>query len=65
MVSSSFIDDESSLTPFRKKVYKLVHQIPKGKVRSYGSIAKELQTSARAVGTAMGSNPWGPCDKVP
>ena len=60
---TSFIDDESSLTPFRKKVYKLVHQIPKGKVRSYGSIAKELQTSARA--TAMGSNSWGPCDKVP
>lgn len=30
-MASSFIDDESSLTPFRKKVYyKLVHQIPKG-----------------------------------
>ena len=55
----------SSLTPFQRRVYSIVHTIPKGRVRSYGSIAKELQTSARAVGTAMGNNPLGPCDEVP
>ena len=55
----------STLTPFQRRVYNIVHNIPKGCVRSYGSIAKELETSARAVGTAMGNNPLGPCDEVP
>jgi O6-methylguanine-DNA--protein-cysteine methyltransferase len=66
MASSTlpFLDDVS-LTPFRKRVYTVVHKIQKGYVRSYGSIAKELSTSARAVGTAMGANPFGPCDDVP
>lgn len=56
---------EPALTPFQKRVYGVVRTIPKGCVRTYGSIAKELQTSARAVGTAMGRNPFGPSDHVP
>ena len=63
--SSEKKGDDASLTPFQTRVYNVVGTIPKGSVRTYGSIAKELQTSARAVGTAMGRNPYGPCDKVP
>jgi methylated-DNA-[protein]-cysteine S-methyltransferase len=58
-------DDKPSLTTFQQQVYDVVTTIPKGSVRTYGSIAKELGTSARAVGTAMGRNPYGPCDTVP
>eukprot|EP00571_Detonula_confervacea_P001319 CAMPEP_0172320228 /NCGR_PEP_ID=MMETSP1058-20130122/40025_1 /TAXON_ID=83371 /ORGANISM="Detonula confervacea, Strain CCMP 353" /LENGTH=63 /DNA_ID=CAMNT_0013035451 /DNA_START=74 /DNA_END=265 /DNA_ORIENTATION=+ len=54
-----------SLTPFQSRVYEVVGTIPKGSVRTYGSIAQELQTSPRAVGTAMGRNPYGPSDEVP
>ena len=57
--------DGSSLTPFQKRVYHVVGKIPRGSVRSYGSIAEELGTSARAVGTAMGRNLCGPSDAVP
>jgi len=65
MATASFDGDEPSLTPFQTRVYDVVRTIPKGFVRSYGSIAQELQTSARAVGTAMGRNPFGPSDHVP
>ena len=47
------------LTPFQKRVYDAVARIPRGYVRSYGSMAVELGTSARAVGTAMGRVPSG------
>ncbi|KAL9188606.1 hypothetical protein ACHAXT_006984 [Thalassiosira profunda] len=53
----------AELTPFQTRVYNVVGTIPKGSVRTYGSIAKELGTCARAVGTAMGRNPYGPCDR--
>lgn len=56
---------EPALTPFQTRVYGVVRTIPKGNVRTYQSIAKELNSSARAVGTAMGRNPFGPSDQVP
>ncbi|MGB9708098.1 MAG: MGMT family protein [Candidatus Pacearchaeota archaeon] len=48
------------------KVYKLVRKIPKGKVTSYGIIARKLRTSARAVGQIMKRNPYRnvPCYRV-
>lgn len=52
--------------PF-EKVYKIVKTIPKGKVSTYGSIAKELGMSARTVGFALHANPDGektPCHRV-
>lgn len=52
------------LTPFQRRVYDVVGTIERGTVRSYGSIAKELGTSARAVGNAMGRSP-GPSDTLP
>lgn len=44
---------------FYDKVYIVVSEIPKGKVTSYGAIAKKLgmRSSARLVGHAMGAVP--------
>lgn len=54
---------------FFEKVYEIVKQIPKGKVMSYGQIAKILgqPRSARIVGWALHSNPNPgeiPCHRV-
>lgn len=49
---------------FRDKVYSLTKRIPRGKVSTYGLIARKLKTKAfRAVGTALSHNPYAP--KVP
>jgi len=50
-----------------ENVYKLLQQIPKGKVSTYGSIAKKLSMSPRIVGYALHLNPDGtktPCHRV-
>lgn len=49
-----------------EKAYKLVKEIPKGKVTSYGIIARKLNTSARAIGQIMKKNPHKdvPCHRV-
>jgi methylated-DNA-[protein]-cysteine S-methyltransferase len=45
---------------FYEKAYKLCKKIPKGKVTTYGAIARKLGSNAyRAVGTAMNKNPYG------
>jgi len=51
------------ITGFQKKVYDLVARVPRGKVTTYGSIAKKLAVSSRAVGQALRVNPYAP--KVP
>jgi methylated-DNA-[protein]-cysteine S-methyltransferase len=56
-------------TEFQKKVWKKMAQIPYGKTKSYGEIAKSLKKpgAARAVGTACGKNPVLlaiPCHRV-
>lgn len=61
--------DLSHVSPFRRKVYLLLHRIPRGRVTTYGTIAKELGSRryARAVGTAVGNNPMPliiPCHRV-
>ena len=49
---------------FDEKCYALLKKVPKGKVTTYGEIAKTLGTKAyRAVGGAMNRNPYAP--KVP
>ena len=43
---------------FNDRCYKLIAQIPKGKISTYKIIAKSLNTKAyRAVGNAMAKNP--------
>lgn len=43
-------------TQFQQKVYREVRKIKRGKIKSYGEIAKILKTSARAVGQALKRN---------
>ncbi len=55
-------------TAFQKEVWKALTKIPKGKVTTYGLIAKYLNTKAvQSVGTAVGKNPYAPevpCHRV-
>lgn len=60
-------------TPFQRCVWKLLCEIPYGETRSYGELAKEVEslvggkTSPRAVGCAVGRNPISlviPCHRV-
>ena len=54
-------------TEFQKQVLKYLQKIPFGKVETYENIAKNLKTSARAVGNAVARNPISiiiPCHRV-
>jgi methylated-DNA-[protein]-cysteine S-methyltransferase len=54
-------------TDFQKRVWAAMRAIPVGHTRSYGEIARELGSSARAVGQASGANPICliiPCHRV-
>ena len=54
-------------TAFQKRVYAAMQRIPFGGMRSYGELAAELGSAARAVGGACGSNPLPiviPCHRV-
>lgn len=48
---------------FRERVYSLTKKIPKGKVATYGQIARLVGSpkAARAVGMFMKTNPDAPC----
>lgn len=55
--------------PFKEKVYTITSEIPKGKVATYGQIAKLAgnKNAARAVGMFMKINPHAPrvpCHRV-
>jgi len=53
---------------FNEKVYAVCSRIPRGKVATYGDIARALKTQAyRAVGNALNKNPYAPrvpCHRV-
>ncbi len=52
---------------FAERVYALCKEIPKGRVSTYGAIAKALNSSPRAVGQALRCNPYAPivpCHRV-
>ena len=56
-------------TAFQQKVWKACAEIPKGQTRTYGWIARRIGRpgAARAVGTALGKNPFAPaipCHRV-
>ena len=49
---------------FQEKIYSKLRKVPKGKVTTYGELAKAVHSKAyRAVGQAMNKNPYSP--KVP
>lgn len=43
-------------TAFQCRVWKAVHEVPPGEVRSYREIAREIGSAPRPVGTACGAN---------
>lgn len=54
-------------TDFQKAVWRALQTIPYGHTATYGDIAKNMGTSARAVGNAVGHNPISiiiPCHRV-
>lgn len=56
-------------TPFQKKVWQELTQIPYGQVTSYGQLAEKMgqPTATRAIGLANGQNPIAiiiPCHRV-
>lgn len=61
--------DWESVGAFRRKVYREVSRIPPGRTMSYGEVARRVghPGAARAVGTAMATNPFAPivpCHRV-
>ncbi len=55
-------------TNFNQRVWNICKKIPKGKVSTYGEIARALNSKAyRAVGNALNKNPYAPvvpCHRV-
>lgn len=54
-------------TDFQRKVWAAIAAIPFGQVRTYGDLARELDTAPRALGGACGRNPIPiliPCHRV-
>ncbi|KAM0345896.1 hypothetical protein ACHAPU_005947 [Fusarium lateritium] len=59
--------EASSRTPFEKKVWALLCQIPQGSFSTYGIMAAHIKSSPRAVGNALRRNPFAPevpCHRV-
>lgn len=54
-------------TPFQRRVWQRLQRIPRGRTVTYGELARELGTSARAIGGACRANPLPlliPCHRV-
>lgn len=61
--------DLRGLTPFQQAVLRKTREIPRGQVRPYGWVAREIghPAAVRAVGTALANNPipyFIPCHRV-
>lgn len=60
--------NDKKISRFRKKVYKILKRVPKGKVTTYKALANKAETKAyRAVGSALNKNPYAPivpCHRV-
>lgn len=54
-------------TPFQRRVWQALTDIPPGATRTYGALARTLGSAPRAVGQACGANPFPlfvPCHRV-
>ena len=61
--------DMDSVTAFHRRVYAITRAIPPGRTLTYGEVAEQLGEpgAARAVGQALGHNPFAPivpCHRV-
>jgi methylated-DNA-[protein]-cysteine S-methyltransferase len=66
-VSQSFSLATEHLPAYTQRVLEMTYLIPVGYVASYGSIAKAVGGSPRAVGNVMAANPFAPiipCHRV-
>ena len=58
----------AKLTDFRRKVYTALMKVPRGRVTTYGALARRIGCrSAQAVGQALKANPFAPqvpCHRV-
>ncbi len=66
---TGLLEEMKKYTPFCRKVWMACAEIPRGQVRTYGWIARRIgsPTAARAVGQALGKNPFAPtipCHRV-
>jgi O-6-methylguanine DNA methyltransferase len=66
---TSVVLDMNGVPPFHRRVYEMARTIPPGSTLSYGELASQLGVpgSARAVGQALGRNPFPiivPCHRV-
>lgn len=56
------------MTEFQKKVYNVVKRVPRGRVVTYGAVARAISNpqAVRAVGNALNKNPFKsvPCHRV-
>jgi methylated-DNA-[protein]-cysteine S-methyltransferase len=58
---------DSGGTAHQRKVWQAMRAIPRGQVRTYGDIARQLHSSPLAVGQACGANPVPivvPCHRI-
>lgn len=65
--SKPFRMNVSYITSFQSRVHKVMSEIPRGRVTTYGLIASKLESGPRAVGNAVASNPspiFIPCHRV-
>jgi methylated-DNA-[protein]-cysteine S-methyltransferase len=54
-------------TAFQRDVWRQISDIPRGRIRTYGELARRIGGEARAVGQACGDNPYPivvPCHRV-
>lgn len=61
--------DFGIVTDFNAAIYRALRAVPRGETVTYGDLAKQVGSpgAARAVGMAMGRNPWPvivPCHRV-
>jgi methylated-DNA-[protein]-cysteine S-methyltransferase len=61
--------DETCVSTFNAPIYRALRAVPRGATVTYGDLAKQVghPGAARAVGVAMGQNPWPvivPCHRV-
>lgn len=66
---ADIILDEAGQSAFNLRVYAIARAIPPGETSTYGEVARAMSEpdAARAVGKALGENPWPivvPCHRV-
>lgn len=62
------VEESTSITPFQRKVYLALLDVPRGTTITYGELARRIGCkSAQAVGQALRKNPFAPevpCHRV-